>query len=78
MSEEKYRVWKAVVMSLSLIAAFVLVVRLTNALDRWAENGRFAQYEYSKNAIVSPTSVQTIEGRLIFDTRTGSQATIDE
>jgi hypothetical protein len=78
MSEEKYRLWKGVVMSLLVIAAFMLVVRLTNALDRWADNGRYAQYEYSKNAIVSPTGTRTIEGRLIFDTRTGTPTTIDE
>lgn len=63
MSEDKYRLFKA-------ILAAALVVGMLAIAYRFAENGRYQQIDYNKQ----PTSgAQALGGPAFFDTRTGER-----
>jgi len=76
MNEKSYRVCIVVLLAIVVTGSLIAAFRLTGAVSRMAENGRYVQF--SKAAMHSPSGAS--DGRrLLSDTRSGElvQATPD-
>lgn len=66
MSEQKYRL--AIVILLTIFVMNFIIIGY-----RFAENGRYQQFDQRKNYVISPMPhTKSSDGELILDTRTGS------
>jgi hypothetical protein len=70
MSEERYRICKLVVMVVFVFGALGIGGKIADSVREFAENGRYIQYDYQKDAVTTGNSTQHFPTSTI-DTRTG-------
>ena len=71
MSEERYRIWKLIILGVFVVGALIIGGRISESLKQSAENGRYIQHDRMKDKVTTGGSTIGHSTQFI-DTRAGS------
>ena len=70
MTEERYKICKLILLAVFVIGVLVIGGKISDSVRQLAENGRYIQYDFQKDAVTTGNTTQHFPTTIV-DTRTG-------